>query len=69
MHLPMQKPVRGSQEKYYRTYSFSSWWKGKIENSNEIIRQYISKGTDFSNVTNKRNATIQAKINRKQRDN
>lgn len=69
MHLPMQKPVRGLQEKYYRTFSFSSWWKGKIENSNENIRQYISKGTDFRNVTDKEIATIQAKIKRKQREN
>ena len=48
----------------YFTDSYASWQKGNIENTNKPIRQYISKGTDISTVTDKRIASIQAKINR-----
>ena len=50
------------------TDSYSSWQKGNIENTNKLIRQYIPKGTDISTVTDKRIASIQAKINRRPRE-
>ena len=52
----------------YFTDSYSSWQKGNIENTNKLIRQYIPKGTDISKVTDKRIATIQAKINSRPRE-
>jgi len=52
----------------YFTDSYSSWQKGNIENTNKLIRQYIPKGTDISTVTDKRIATIQAKINSRPRE-
>lgn len=52
----------------YFTDSYSSWQKGNIENSNKLIRQYITKGTDFSSITDKRIESIQAKINRRPRE-
>lgn len=52
----------------YFTDSYSSWQKGNIENSNKLIRQYITKGTDFSSITDTRIEGIQAKINRKPRE-
>ena len=52
----------------YFTDSYSSWQKGNIENTNKLIRQYIPKGTDISNVTDRRIAAIQAKINRRPRE-
>ena len=52
----------------YFTDSYSSWQKGNIENTNKLIRQYIPKGTDISTVTDKRIASIQAKINRRPRE-
>ena len=52
----------------FLTDSYSSWKKGNIENTNKLIRQYIPKGTDISTVTDKRIASIQAKINRRPRE-
>ena len=52
----------------YFTDSYSSWQKGNIENTNKLIRQYIPKGTDISTVTDKKIASIQAKINRRPRE-
>ena len=51
----------------YFTDSYSSWQKGAVENTNKLIRQYIPKGEDISMVTDKRIASIQAKINRRPR--
>lgn len=50
------------------TDAYSSWQKGAIENTNKLIRQYIPKGTDFTSITDKRIASIQAKINRRPRE-
>ena len=51
----------------YFTDAYASWQKGAIENTNKLIRQYITKGTDISTVTDKRIKMIQAKINRRPR--
>jgi IS30 family transposase len=51
----------------YFTDSYASWQKGAVENTNKLIRQYIPKGEDISMVTDKRIASIQAKINRRPR--
>jgi len=51
----------------YFTDSYSSWQKGAVENTNKLIRQYIPKGMDISTVTDKKIASIQAKINARPR--
>ena len=51
----------------YFTDSYASWQKGAVENTNKLIRQYIPKGMDISTVTDKRIASIQAKINNRPR--
>jgi len=50
------------------TDAYASWQKGAIENTNKLIRQYITKGTDISTVTDKRIKMVQAKINRRPRE-
>lgn len=52
----------------YFTNAYASWQKGAIKNTNKLIRQYITKGTDISTVTDKRIKMIQAKINRRPRE-
>lgn len=47
--------------------SYSSWQKGAIENINKLIRQYIPKGTDFSDLSDAFIRRIQYKINRRPR--
>lgn len=34
--------------------AYSSWQKGGVENANKMLRQYFPKGTDFGDVTQKR---------------
>jgi IS30 family transposase len=51
----------------YFTDSYASWQKGAVENTNKLIRQYIPKGMDISTVSDRRIASIQAKINRRPR--
>ena len=50
------------------TDSYLSWQKGAIENTNKVIRQYIPKGTNISKISDKKIASIQAKINRRPRE-
>lgn len=50
------------------TDAYSSWQKGGVENTNKLVRQYIPKGMDISEVTDRRIASIQAKINRRPRE-
>ena len=42
---------------------YSSWQKGAIENTNKLVRQYISKQANFDDYTDKKIAMIQKKIN------
>ena len=46
---------------------YASWQKGAIENTNKLIRQYIPKHTNFDEVTDKKIASIQKKINSRPR--
>ena len=46
---------------------YASWQKGAIENTNKLIRQYIPKHTNFDNLTDKKIASIQKKINSRSR--
>lgn len=49
----------------YFTDSYSSWQKGRIENINKLIRQYVSKSTDFNTFTDEQLLQRQYKINRR----
>ena len=46
---------------------YASWQKGAIENTNKLIRQYIPKHTNLDDVTDKKIASIQKKINSRPR--
>ena len=46
---------------------YHSWERGANENTNGLIRQYIPKGTDFSEVTNKRIKWIENNLNNRPR--
>lgn len=48
---------------------FCSGQKGAVENANKLLRQYFPKGTDFRKVEQSELDCIQAKINRRPREN
>ena len=45
------------------TDPYSSWQKGTIENTNNLIRQYIDKQMNISNLSHNKLLTIQNKLN------
>ena len=51
----------------YFSDPYASWQKGAIENTNKLIRQYIPKHINFDEVTDKKIASIQKKINSRPR--
>ena len=53
---------------FYFADSYASWQRGLNEYTNKLIRQYIPKGTDFENITDKQIKEIQYKINRRPRE-
>jgi len=46
---------------------YSAWQRGCNENTNGLIRQYLPKGTNFKNITNKDLAIIVKKLNHRPR--
>jgi IS30 family transposase len=47
--------------------AFASWQKGGVENLNGLVRQYIPKGTDISQLTDKQIYDIQERLNNRPR--
>lgn len=53
--------------KYYFAHPYASYERGSIENLNGLVRQYIPKGTDFTNVSQNEIKIIEEKLNRRPR--
>ena len=66
-----KQPIKLSWRKIewllYFCKPYHSWERGANENTNGLIRQYIPKGTDFSEVTNKRIKWIENNLNNRPR--
>ena len=54
--------------KVYFADPYASWQKGTIENQNGLIRQYITKGTDFKEYSHQKITKIMHKINMRPRE-
>lgn len=63
-HLMIAKRLK---TKIFFAHPYSSWEKGCVEYHNKLIRQYIPKGTDFGNVSDRMLKEIIIKINRRPR--
>ena len=50
---------------FYKLYH--SWERGANENTNGLIRQYIPKGTDFSEITDEFVTWVENKLNNRPR--
>ena len=53
----------GARFMLYYCHSYAAWEKGTNENHNRMIRRFFPKGTDFTKVTKKRIAELQAWMN------
>ena len=61
--------MKGKEDiKVYFTDAYSSWQKGRIENTNKLIRKYIPKGADFTQFSDTKIMNIQKKLNRRPRE-
>jgi len=52
---------------YYFAHPYASYERGSIENLNGLVRQYIPKGTDFTDIQNIEIKEIQNKLNNRPR--
>lgn len=52
---------------FYFCKPYHSWERGAKENTNGLIRQYIPKGTDFSEITDEFVSWIENKLNNRPR--
>jgi IS30 family transposase len=59
--------ARKLEIKFYFCKPYHSWERGANENTNGLIRQYIPKGTEFSEVTNKQIKRIENILNNRPR--
>jgi IS30 family transposase len=63
-HLEICKKLKTT---IYFTHPYSSWEKGSIENANKLIRQYVPKKSNFSDITQEQLTDIQHKLNSRPR--
>ena len=59
--------AKGLDAEFYFARPYHSWERGANENTNGLIRQYIPKGTDFSELTDEMLAEIEWKLNHRPR--
>lgn len=52
---------------YYFANPYHSWERGLNEHTNGLIRQYLPKGSEFTNVSKEQIATIQNRLNHRPR--
>lgn len=52
---------------YYFAHPYHSWERGSNENLNGLIRQYFTKGSDFTSITDEEVKAIEFKINSRPR--
>jgi IS30 family transposase len=52
---------------YFFAHPYHSWERGSNENLNGLIRQYFTKGSDFTSITNQRIKEVETKLNNRPR--
>ena len=62
-----QEIVKELQISFYFSKPYHSWERGANENTNGLIRQYIPKGTDFSEITDEFVSWVENKLNNRPR--
>jgi len=64
LHMDVNKKLG---TKSYFCAPYHSWEKGLIENMNGLVRRYLPKGTDFSNISKRQIQHIENEINTRPR--
>lgn len=59
--------AQGLDTKVYFAHAYASWERGINENTNGLIRQYFSKGTDFSKVSDQEIQFVMDRLNNRPR--
>lgn len=59
--------AEGLDIRFYFARPYHSWERGANENTNGLIRQYIPKGTDFSELTEEQIREVEWKLNNRPR--
>ena len=62
-----QQIARQLEAEMYFAHPYASWERGTNENTNGLIRQYIPKGCDFSEITSDRIAFVKERLNHRPR--
>ena len=55
------------EAQFFFAHPYSSWERGLNENTNGLVRQYIKKGSELTNITDKNLAIISDKLNTRPR--
>ena len=63
-HMEIAKVLKADG---YFAHPYHSWERGLNENTNGLIRQYLSKGTDFNKLTDRQVLEIMDKLNNRPR--
>ena len=64
-HICGRFRMKGIDAEFYFARPYHSWERGANENTNGLIRQYIPKGTDFSELTDEKIAEIECEYCKK----
>jgi IS30 family transposase len=62
-----EKVAENLEIDYFFAHPYHSWERGSNENLNGLIRQYFTKGSDFTEITNKRVKEIETILNNRPR--
>jgi len=62
-----EKIAEALEADFYFAHPYSSWERGLNENTNGLVRQYLKKGSDFSDIDDKSLAIIVNKLNNRPR--
>lgn len=64
-HAAMERSVSaGTRTRIYYAHPYSSWERGSNENANRMIRRFIPKGSDISQLTRQQIQQVEDWINR-----
>ena len=58
---------RSQLSRFFFARPYHSWERGANENTNGLIRQYIPKGSDFTNITQEFLEEVERKLNERPR--